>query len=70
MELNLKVEGMTCEGCENRIKNSLKLIDGVEDVTASHQTGEVKVKISKDNKDEIIKAIEDLDFKVEKKKKK
>ena len=67
MELNLKVEGMTCEGCENRIKNSLKLIDGVEDITASHQTGEVKIKTNKNNKDEIIKTIEDLDFKVVKK---
>ncbi len=64
MELNLKVEGMTCEGCENRIKNSLKLIEGVEEVTASHETGEVIVKTNKDNKEEIINAIEDLDFKV------
>ena len=24
MELNLKVEGMTCEGCENRIKKFTK----------------------------------------------
>ena len=29
-ELKLKVEGMVCEGCENRVKSAISLMDGVE----------------------------------------
>ena len=28
-EIILNVEGMACEGCENRIQNSLKNIEGI-----------------------------------------
>ena len=44
MEKTFKVEGMMCGGCENRVKNALKTIDGVEDVFASHTDKIVKVK--------------------------
>ncbi len=43
-EINLKVEGMACSGCENRIKNAVKTISGVDEVEANHETGVVKVK--------------------------
>ena len=42
-ELELKVEGMVCSGCENRVKNAISIIDGVETVEANHETGIVKV---------------------------
>lgn len=62
-EIDLNVEGMKCSGCENRVKNVLKSIDGVEEVEASHESGKVNIKLSKDvSWDEIKKAIEDLDF--------
>ena len=31
-EINIKVKGMMCEGCENRIKNAVSTINGVESV--------------------------------------
>ena len=37
------VDGMMCEGCENRVKNALKNIEEVKDVTADHKTGKVVV---------------------------
>ena len=43
-ELTLKVEGMVCNGCENRVMNDLKTLKGVSEVEASFQTGIVTVK--------------------------
>ena len=42
-EIIINVEGMMCGGCENRIQNALKEIDGVESVIANHKDGTVKV---------------------------
>ena len=64
-EIILNVEGMMCEGCENRIKNAVSSIDGVIDVSAKHDTGIVKVLTRENVTEEMIKEkIEDLDFKV------
>ena len=64
-EIILNVEGMMCEGCENRIKNAVGAIDGVVDVSAKHDTGIVKV-IAKENvtEDLIKERIEDIGFSV------
>lgn len=62
-EINLKVKGMHCEGCENRIKNSLNAINGVDEVIANHIDGTVLIKINKDvDLEEIKERIEDLGF--------
>ena len=64
-EINLIVNGMMCGGCENRVKNAIKNIEGVENVTADHNTG--KVIVISDNKvsEEIIKeALEDIGYEV------
>ena len=62
-EINLKVKGMHCEGCENRIKNSLSTIDGVDEVIANHVDGTVLVKTNKEvDLEEIKERIEDLGF--------
>lgn len=37
-ELKLKVSGMVCGGCENRVKTALSEINGVESVDANHNT--------------------------------
>lgn len=64
-EIELKIEGMTCEGCEKRIQNVLMDIDGVENAKASHIDKNVKITLNKDVDINILKeAIEDLDFKV------
>ena len=64
-ETRIKVNGMVCEGCENRVKNALSSIDGVEKVEASHKNAEVTILA----KEEILKSvmeekIEDLGFEV------
>ena len=41
--LQLTVTGMTCGGCENAVKRALRQVQGVEDVTASHEAGQVGV---------------------------
>lgn len=62
-EINLKVKGMHCEGCENRIKNSLSTIDGVDEVIANHIDGTVLIKTNKEvDLEEIKEKIEDLGF--------
>lgn len=63
-EKTLKVEGMMCNNCENHVKKALEAIKGVEEATADHTTGEVKVKLSKDVPDaKFEKAISDAGYK-------
>ena len=47
-EINLKVKGIMCGGCENRVKIALSEISGVESVDADHNTGIVTIKSEKD----------------------
>lgn len=64
-EIILKVDGMMCSGCENRVKKSLSLIDGIEEVEANHEKGVVHIKTSKEVSEiEIKEAIEDLGYEV------
>lgn len=65
MKIKYNVSNMHCTGCENRIKNSLKMIKGVKDVEAYHNTGEVIVTLKNDKlKDNIKKLLNDLEFEV------
>lgn len=65
--ITLKVTGMMCNGCENRVINGLKTIEGIKEVKASHEKGIVEVE-SEDNitEDMIIEKIEDIGYEVEK----
>ena len=64
-EKTLKVEGMMCHNCENHVKKALKAIKGVEEAAASHESGEVKIKLSKDVPEEKLeKAISDAGYKI------
>ena len=64
-EIKLNVKGMVCEGCENRAKKSLSLIDGVEEVVANHNDGTIIIKSSKEiDINEVKEKIEDLGFEV------
>ena len=63
--IELKVNGMMCSGCENRVKNALSLIDGIEEVQAKHENGIVTIKTSKEiSIDEVKEAIQDLGYEV------
>lgn len=64
-ELELKVEGMMCSGCENRVQNALKNIEGVTDVKADHTNKTVKVTVEKEGLEDSIKeCIDDLGYEV------
>ncbi len=64
-ETIIKVKGMVCNGCENRVKNALKNIQGVEDVDANHTTGTVTVTSKEEVSENIMKEkIEDIGFEV------
>ncbi len=64
-EIEFSVEGMMCSGCENRVKNALSLIDGVEAVKANFETGVVRITLTKEVlENELKEAIEDLGYKV------
>lgn len=66
-EIIIKVNGMVCAGCENRIKNALSQIEGVKDVEASFEAGSVKIKADeKVTKEKIEDIITDIGFEVEK----
>lgn len=64
-EIEIKVEGMVCNGCENRIQNSLKTIKGIERVIASYKNRTVKVFLEDEIEENIVKEkIEDIGFQV------
>ena len=64
-ETIINVKGMVCNGCENRIKNAIKNINGVENVTADHNTGKVIVISNNEVSESVIKEkIEDIGFEV------
>lgn len=63
--LKIKVKGMVCNGCENRVINALKTIDGVIEVSADYKQELVTVKKnSLVDINAIYEKIEDLDFEV------
>ena len=64
-KITLKVEGMVCNGCENRVKNALKTIEGIEKVEASYKKETVIVRAKDEIQEESIKEkIEDIGFSV------
>lgn len=64
-ELVIKVEGMVCNGCENRVQNALKNVEGVVDVLADHTNGTVKVTAKEEvSKSALEEKIEDIGFEV------
>lgn len=48
-ELTVQVDGMSCSGCEQRIRAALHRLDGTRDVSADHQSGRVRVRFDPDN---------------------
>ena len=64
-ETIIKVEGMVCNGCENRVQNALKTIKGVENVIANHTNGTVTVTSNNEVEENTLKEkIEDIGFEV------
>lgn len=65
IEISLVIKGMMCEGCENRVKNAIGNIEGVDKVTADHNTGNVIVICNNENlKTKIEETIEDIGYEI------
>lgn len=63
--IEIKVNKMVCNGCENRVCNALKTLEGILDVSASHETGVVKIQVKEGiDTNLLIEKIEDLGFEV------
>ncbi|MHB8063302.1 MAG: urease accessory protein UreH domain-containing protein [Ruminiclostridium sp.] len=65
----LQIEGMTCTGCEIRIENTLKKLEGIIEVKAIFSSSNVYVTYDLNliNLDKIIQAVEKLDYRVKNK---
>lgn len=63
-EIVLDVEGMMCEGCENRIQKALSIIEGIEKVVANHKQGTVTIVAENVDIDKVKEKIEDIGFAV------
>lgn len=64
-EISIKVNGMMCNGCENRVQNALKTIEGVENVVADHTNGMVTVTCHNEILENTIKEkIEDIGYEI------
>ena len=64
-KIEIKISGMSCTGCENRVENVLKNIENVESVNASYNTGIVEIEtndIKNLNIDVIKETLEDLGY--------
>ena len=65
MKFEFDVEGMMCNHCENRVKDSISKIDGIKSVKADYKSGKVRVNTSKEVDVKLIKdAIIEVGYKV------
>lgn len=58
-EVNFEISGMTCQGCEEHIKNAVAQLPGFIEATADHTTGKATVKFdkTKTSLEDVVKAI-------------
>ena len=64
-KIEIRISGMSCTGCENRVENILKNIKNVESVNANYNTGIVEIETNniKDLDIDMIKeTLEDLGY--------
>ena len=64
-EFIIKVKGMVCSGCENRVQNALKTIEGVAEVESDYTKETVKITTNNEISEKTIEErIENLGFEV------
>jgi len=63
-EVVLNISGMTCAGCEGRVKGALTACEGVADAQVSHKDGKAVVQVEKGkaNRDVLIEAVKQVGF--------
>ena len=66
VEMNLKVDGMTCDECEASIAKGVNQLAGIDSISANHEdsTDFVRFDSTKTNLKDISKAIEERGFEV------
>ena len=66
-EIKLKIEGMHCAGCSNRLEKILNNVDGVESAKVSLEEKSADIKYNEEEVDlnTILQEIEDAGFKGE-----
>ena len=64
----LKINGMKCTGCSQRVERALKSTEGIESASVNLETREANISYNKDlvTYDKICEAIVDVSFEVEK----
>ena len=64
----LKINGMKCTGCSQRVEKALKNMDGIEDASVNLESRTANITYNKDDisYQEICETILDLGFEVEK----
>ena len=65
MTKTMKIEGMMCPHCENRVRKTLEAIDGIECAVVSHVEGTAVLTLTKDVDNDLLKkTIEDQGYPV------
>lgn len=64
-EITIRVKGMECIGCENRIQNAIATLKTVQMVKADHEDGTVTIKTTDDSIPIIQEKIINLGFTIE-----
>ena len=65
--IKLKINGMKCTGCSQRVERALKNTDGIKDASVNLETREAKITYNKDEitYNQICETITDTGFEVE-----
>ena len=65
MTKTMKIEGMMCPHCENRVRKTLEAMDGIESAVVSHVEGTAVLTLTKDLDNDLLKkTIEDQGYPV------
>lgn len=63
-QFEFEVDGMSCTGCEERVTNAAKQVDGVHRVEADHESGQVEITADEGTEEAIKTAIHDAGYDV------
>lgn len=64
-DVTLNIKGMTCGGCEGKVKKALSACKGVSDVNVNYKDGKAELHLEdgKASIDDLVKALKDAGFK-------
>lgn len=63
-QYEFQVDGMSCTGCEERVTNAAKHVEGVRRVDADHESGTVEITADEGTEDTVRQAIHDAGYDV------